>query len=188
MKTAIILHGMPDEKEFRDPKREASSNCHWVPWIQRQLVLNGILAQTPEMPEAYKPEYNAWNKMFERFDLNEETILVGHSCGGGFILRYLSENKIKIGRVVLVAPWLDPDKFLDNGMFNFTLDSNLVSRTNGLTVLCSTDDMDEVVRSVEYLKHELVDAKFIEFTNKGHFCFDDLKTNKFPELLSAILE
>jgi predicted alpha/beta hydrolase family esterase len=179
---------MPEESEFRDPNRESSSNCHWLPWIQRQLVLNDILAQTPEMPVAYKPEYEAWKKMFESFELNEETILVGHSCGAGFIIRYLSENKIKVGRVVLVAPWLDPDQYLDTGMFNFTIDPRLVSRTNGLSILCSTDDMDEVVRSVKRLKSELEDAKFIEFSNKGHFVFDDLKTNEFPELLSAILE
>jgi len=112
MKTAIILHGMPDESEFKDPNREASSNCHWYPWLQRQLVLNGILAQTPEMPKAYEPEYDAWKEMFERFDTDEETILIGHSCGGGFIVRWLSENKDKrVGKVVLVAPWIDPDNF-----------------------------------------------------------------------------
>ncbi|HEY4515396.1 MAG TPA: alpha/beta hydrolase [Candidatus Paceibacterota bacterium] len=188
MKTAIILHGMPEEWEFKDPKRSASSNCHWLPWIQRQLVLNGILAQTPEMPTAYKPEYEAWKKMFERFDINEDTTLIGHSCGGGFIVRYLSENKVKVGRVVLVAPWLDLDDSLGNGMFKFEIDPELVSRTKGLILMSSRDDVDEVVRSVQVLKKELHGAKIIEFADKGHFCFDDLKTNEFPELLQAVLE
>jgi predicted alpha/beta hydrolase family esterase len=188
MKTAIILHGMPDEAEFRDPKREASSNCHWVPWIQRQLVLNDILAQTPEMPMAFHPEYEAWKKMFERFDLNEDTVLIGHSCGGGFIVRYLSENNVKVGRVVLVAPWLDPDNFLNNGMFEFQIDSKIAEKTNGLKIFYSVDDMDEVLRSIEKLKSELIGADYIEFKNKGHFCENDLGTKEFPELLEAVLE
>ena len=90
MKTAIIIHGMPyKDEEYYNPKRPASSNCHWLPWIQKQLLLKDILAQTPEMPVPYEPEYIAWKEIFERFPLNEETILVGHSCGAGFIVRYL---------------------------------------------------------------------------------------------------
>jgi len=49
MKTAIILHGMPSKKEYYNPKSSAQSNKHWLPWIQRQLILNDVLAQTPEL-------------------------------------------------------------------------------------------------------------------------------------------
>src|SRR3989344_7820689 len=115
MKTAIIIHGMPDREEYYDVGRPASSNCHWFPWIQKQLLLKDIVAQTPEMPVPYNPEYNAWKKVFEGFYPDEETILIGHSCGAGFIVRYLSENNIKVGKVVLVAPWIDPNKKLDTG-------------------------------------------------------------------------
>ncbi len=183
MKTAIIIHGMPDKEEYYDIKRPASSNCHWIPWIQKKLLLKDILAQTPEMPVPYNPEYNAWKDMFERFPLNEETILIGHSCGGGFIVRYLSENNIKVGKVVLVAPWIDPEKSLDTGMFDFKVDENIVSKTNGITIFSSTNDMKEVQDSVEILKNKVKDIKIIEFQNKGHFCFDDMGTVEFPELL-----
>jgi hypothetical protein len=37
MKTAIIIHGMPSTEEYYDVNRPASSNCHWLPWIQKQL-------------------------------------------------------------------------------------------------------------------------------------------------------
>lgn len=174
---------MPDKEEYYDIKRPASSNCHWIPWIQKKLLLKDILAQTPEMPVPYNPEYNAWKDMFERFPLNEETILIGHSCGGGFIVRYLSENNIKVGKVVLVAPWIDPEKSLDTGMFDFKVDENIVSKTNGITIFSSTNDMKEVQDSVEILKNKVKDIKIIEFQNKGHFCFDDMGTVEFPELL-----
>ena len=56
MKTAIILHGMPSKEEYFDPEGwPAKYDAHWLQWIQRQLIVNGILAQIPELPEPYGP-------------------------------------------------------------------------------------------------------------------------------------
>jgi predicted alpha/beta hydrolase family esterase len=184
-KTAIILHGMPSQEEYADPARPAPSNCHWLPWIQRQLLLKGILAQTPEMPEPYRPDYAKWRGMFERFSADQDTILIGHSCGAGFIVRWLSENKVKVGRVVLVAPWLDPERKL-KGFFDFDIDPALPSRTDGVVVLNSTDDFEGIQISVDKLREPLKDARFIDLQGLGHFCLDDMKTQEFPQLLAAL--
>ncbi len=188
MKTAIIIHGMPDKEEYYDVNRPASSNCHWLPWLQKQLALKDILAQTPEMPVPYNPEYNAWKNTLEQFPLNEETILVGHSCGAGLIVRYLSENNIKVGKVVLVAPWLDPETYLNTGMFKFEIDPSIVSKTKSITVFASSNDMGEVQESVRIIKEKVKDLKIVEFKDYGHFCFGDMGTNEFPELLEEVLE
>lgn len=90
---------MPSREEYLKPTRPAASNNHWLPWIQKQLSINGIVAQTPEMPEPFRPDYDKWKETFEQFTLNDDTILVGHSCGGGFLLRWLSENDVKVGRL-----------------------------------------------------------------------------------------
>lgn len=187
MKTAIIIHGMPSKEEYFATSRVKSpSNNHWFPWIQLQLIQKGILAQTPEMPLPYEPEYNAWKKVFEQFSINEETILIGHSCGGGFIVRWLSESNTKVGQVILVAPWLDTEKYLATGMFDFSIDQNIASKANGITVMYSTDDEDYITDSVNLLKEKTKDIYFQEFTNKGHFCLDDLGGEEFPELLENI--
>lgn len=185
MKTAIIIHGMSDSKEeyFEMLKSINKEGWHWLLWLKDELVKKNILAQISIMPEAYNPEYKAWKEMFESFPLDEETILVGHSCGGGFIVRYLSENNIKVGKVVLVAPWLDPDKYLKTGMFDFEIDENIVAKTKGITIFSSTDDMQEVQDSVEILKNKIKNIKIVEFKNYGHFCYNDMKTHEFPELL-----
>ena len=187
MKTAVIIHGYNTKSEFLDTSRPATSNDHWIPWIQRQLLLNGIEAQTPEMPGFYEPNYESWKQMLERFELNENTILVGHSCGGGFLIRYLSENNVKLGKVVLVAPWLDPEKEIDPNFFKFEIDPGLVSKTAGLSIMYSTNDHASILESIEILRSKLKDAQFTEFHDKGHFVLGDLKTDKFPELLSALL-
>ena len=184
MKTAIIIHGMPDKEEYYDPTRPASSNCHWLPWIQKQLLLKDIIAQTPEMPMPYNPDYQSWKETLELFPITENTILIGHSCGAGLIARYLSENNAKVGKVVLVAPWIDPDTYLDTGMFDFSLDENLVSKTKGVTLFASTNDMDEVQKSVQIIMDKVKDIKLVEFKDKGHFCHRDMETDAFPKLLA----
>ncbi len=186
MRNAIIIHGMPSKEEYYDPARPASSNCHWIPWFQKQLLLKDILTQTPEMPVPYDPEYQSWKEMFERFPLDEDTILVGHSCGAGFIVRYLSENDVKVGTVVLVAPWLDLEKSLDTGMFDFELDPDFAERTAGVTIFASTDDMESVQETVALLAKKARGVTVTEFKDYGHFCYSDMGTDAFPELLDAV--
>ena len=115
MKNAIILHGKPDREEYYDPKAPSMSNAHWIPWLQGQLLKQDIWAITPEVPNAYNPDWKLWCKEVERFDITPETVLVGHSCGAGFWLRWLSEHKdVKVGKVVLVAPSLCQATFFPN--------------------------------------------------------------------------
>ncbi len=187
MKRAIMVHGYYDESEFMDPARPAPSNDHWIPWLQRQLSLQGIETQAPEMPGMYEPNYEKWKGMLERFTPDEETVLVGHSCGGGFLVRWLSETNRKVNKVVLVAPWLDPEHVIDPTFFAFEIDPNIVSKTKGLTVMYSTDDYPDVLQSVETLKAKIPGAKFEEFTDKGHFVSKSLKSEKLPELLAEII-
>ncbi len=188
MKTAIILHGWTEKKEYFNRSRPSDSNNHWLPWIQHELLLEGITAQTPEMPDAYLPEYEKWKKTFEQFDIDKETILVGHSCGGGFLVRWLSENKKKVGKVVLVAPWTDPDNELGTGFFDFKIDSEITERTSSLKVMYSVDDSETITKTVNALKSNLSDVEFIEYKDKGHFVLSSMKTEEFPELLTFLLE
>ncbi len=190
MKNAIIIHGYPDKEEYFNPNGPSSSNRHWLPWVQNQLVINGILAQTPEMPNAWQPRYEKWKEVLECFPITEETILIGFSCGGGFLVRWLSETKRKVGKVILVAPWIDPaHEEIENitNFFNFEIDTALVSRTDGCTVLYSIDDDESVLTSVEILKAKLHGAVFKEFADKGHFTLDDMGTVEFPELLDLLV-
>lgn len=111
MRNAIILHGGPSKKEYYDPETPSMSNAHWIPWLQGQLLKHDIPTATPEVPWSFDRNWKVWLKEVERFDIVPETILIGHSTGAGFWIKYLSINKkLKVDKVVLVAPWLDPDK------------------------------------------------------------------------------
>lgn len=189
MKTAIILHGQPSREGYYDPSREAQSNSHWLPWIQKQLLSKDYLAQALELPEPYYPGYEEWLSVFERFDVDENTILIGHSRGGAFLMRWLSENKVKTDKVALVAPSMArrEGKEVKPGFFDFKLDKDFPSRTKGVTVFYSTDDHETVLETVDLLKKNTEGAEFKEFTNRGHLTLGDMGTVEFPELKEALL-
>lgn len=187
MKNAIILHGSPDKDEYYDANVPSCSNYHWLPWLQKQLLVNEIAAQTPEVPHAFEPHYPTWQREFERFDITPETVLVGHSCGGGFLVRWLSEHKdTRVGKVVLVAPWLDPDRAETTDFFDFEIDPDLVARTAGLTIFHSDNDMESIQKTVRILREKLTGHSYREFHNHGHFCIEDMPV-EFPELLSEVV-
>ena len=185
---AILVHGTCSENEFYDRKFQTLSNSHWLPWLSKELMVRDIHTIAVEMPNAYYPVYDVWKREFERFALDEETILVGHSCGGGFLVRYLSENNIKVGKVILVAPWLGaPDKEMDKTFFDFQLDEKLADKTKNVSVFYSKDDDIDVLEAVEKIRSSVDNLKIITFEDKGHFTFNDLGTSEFPELLDEIL-
>lgn len=186
MKNAIILHGMPSKEIYYQQNIDSQSNSHWIPWLQQQLLRNNILTQTPEMPKPYSPDYEDWLKVFNQFTIDEESVLIGHSCGGGFLVRWLSENNVKVKKIILVAPWTDPKKSIKNGFFEFNIGKHLADKTtNGITIFNSDNDGDEMQESVKTIRNSNPDISYQEFHNYGHFCFNDMKTREFPELLVA---
>jgi predicted alpha/beta hydrolase family esterase len=198
VKKVILIHGWGDKDYFYDPNTPTASNSHWFPWLSNQLIIRDIHAVAIEMPKSYYPEYELWKKELERFELDEDTILVGHSCGGGFLVRYLSENNVKVGKVVLVAPWLgilspeadnstDKNTIFDQTFFQFEIDKNLASETGGLSLIESTNDMPGVKESIQIIKDSVNVVKITTLENKGHFTLKDLGTVEFPELLQEIL-
>jgi uncharacterized protein len=190
MKNAIILHGGPSKEEYYDPEAPSMSNAHWIPWLQGQLLKNEIPAATPEVTHSFDRVWEDWNHEIKRYDITPETILVGHSTGAGFWIKYLSIHKdIVVGKVVLVAPWLDPDGEHTKDFFDdFDIDPDVVARTGGIIVFYSDDDEKGVMKTVEIIRTKINNVQFREFHNYGHFCIDDMKTTKFPELLHTILE
>ena len=187
MTSAYIIHGRCDSEEYFSEAYPSLSNSHWLPWLQKQLLMRNILTQTPEMPRAYNPDYSQWRKHFEAYEIGAQSLLVGHSCGGGFLVRWLSENKVKVARTVLVAPWLDPEKLgCAPGFFDFSIDPELGSRTD-LHIVASDNDMADIETSVKVIRAALAGATFHLMPGQGHFCFSDMNTAAFPALLEILV-
>lgn len=187
MKNVIILHGSTDEEEFFDEHYPTGSNSHWLPWLQKKLINNGIETQTPEMTNQYNPNYNDWKHVFDQFTVTPETIFVGFSSGAGFMLRWLSDTSTKINKLIMVAPWLDPKEDYED-FVNKPIDPKIATQVDEIYTLHSdSDDEPGSKDSLEEIKQVLPNTKLIEFSNYGHFTLNDMKTEKFPELLDLIL-
>jgi predicted alpha/beta hydrolase family esterase len=187
MKTAILLHGRPSRAEYLESEHPSPSNSHWLPWLQRELLRKGVLAQAPEAANPYKPTYEAWKNAIGQFGPDEETILVGHSCGAGMIVQWLSKNpKVRVGKVILVAPWIDVEKE-DWPAFDFELEENIADRTAGLVIYNSSNDVEEIQTSVKELRKRLKNIRYVEFENRGHFTHKYMPDDTFPELLKECL-
>ncbi|HSW80247.1 MAG TPA: alpha/beta hydrolase [Candidatus Saccharimonadales bacterium] len=184
MKNAIILHGTCSRREYYDGSLPPISNRYWYPWLQRQLMVRDITASVPEIPLAFKPDYEIWKREAERFDVGPQTLIVGHSTGAGFWVRWLSEHPgVRVGKVVLVAPWLDPNNIKKTTFFDFEFDEQLVKRTEGLAIFASDNDHLGIKWSVETFRDKLPGHSFREFQGFGHF----MDIQEFPELLDELL-
>ncbi len=196
MSNAIIVHGKPQKTTYFDRSVPSSSNSIWIPWLQKELLCLNIPTQTPEMLNAWQPDYQIWSKEFERHDITPDTLLIGHSIGGGFITQWISQHPdVTVGNVFLVAPSFG-DKFnitprleypTTNGFFEFDLDPNLLERVKSLTIFHSDDDRERVATTVEHIRETLPAIEYREFHNYGHFRGKrDMPSDEFPELLEAI--
>ena len=85
---------------------------------RRRLVLQERLPEfvviKPEMPNKDMARYSTWKLWFEKYFQfldDEELILIGHSLGAMFLVKYFAENQFpkKVAQLHLVAPVLDSE-------------------------------------------------------------------------------
>lgn len=188
MKNAIIVHGRPTKEIYYSDEYPSSSNFAWIPWLQKQLIINNVKTDTPEMPLAFEPEYLTWKTELERFEINSETSLIGHSAGGGFLLRWLTENpSVRIAKLVLVAPSIDPEKKSQTNFCDFELSDKIQAQVGELHLLVSDNDSSGVMKSIDMIQSTLLKTVTHEFVGYGHFIPADMGNTEFPELAEIIL-
>ncbi len=186
MKNALIIHGYYSLQQF-DEADNTPSNSHWIPWLSRQLMIKDIFTRAIEMPKANLPLYEAWQKEFERYDITADTVLVGHSCGAGFLVRWLGENShAKCQKLVLVAPSLGLS-WSDRTFFDFEIDGEIQNRVGKILIFVADDDKQYIHDAVKIYSFKLPKSEIISLKTGGHFTFQDMAKKEFPELLEEIL-
>ncbi len=109
MATVFIIHGVsghPDE--------------NWFPWLKAELEKRGHKVLVPQFPTPEGQTLESWLATFKTYeaDLDPDTILVGHSLGGCFILNIL--ERYHVGAAFLVAPVFGIlNNAFDDGMRTF---------------------------------------------------------------------
>jgi len=182
----IIVHGSNSTE--KESKKGAPENLrHWKPWIKENLEKLGINTSNSLYPNDWLPDYESWKKVFEKNKITSNTILIGHSAGTAFILRWLTENKIKVNKVILIAPSIikyGKYNYLSN-LKNFSYDSTLKKYFKELIIFYADNDDEDIIKSAKEV-HNKLGGKLILLKGKGHFTLDDMGTEKFPELLNVV--
>jgi len=99
----IIIHGCFSNVEEAMNPETRTYDKYWIPRTKK-ILAKDIETETPFMPSPREPDYEKFKRTFEKYYINENTILIGHSCGCAFLVRWLGETKMKIFKLILVAP------------------------------------------------------------------------------------
>jgi len=183
----VILHGSPEkERNYKISER------NWLPRLKKSLEKKGLVAITPELPKSWLPNYFDWKNTFE-FEmakiggLDENTILVGHSAGGAFLARYLSENPQKIKQLVLLSASFEKNDSNQrlHELLDFKLNPEIQTYSFPIFVCTSKDEPQYRHKNAEdYAKAFGNNVTYFE--NYGHFLESDMGKKDFPELLEML--
>ena len=162
---------------------------HWIPWTKKELEKRGFKVTVPSMPSSWEPDYKKFKNEFEKNKVTENTVLIGHSCGSAFLVRWLGETKKKISKLILVAPWkiLDYDDEYRKNFYTYPIDQTIPSRVGEIIMFTADDEEADGKESLKIF-HDALGGKIIELKGHGHYTLGDMGTEEFPELLEAILD
>ena len=179
---AIIIHGT-----------EGYPEENWFPWLKRELEQIGCKVSVPHFPSppVVPAKIAEWFSVLENFEIDQNTIIVGHSLGGVFALRVLEKLNFQVKGAILTGtpvgekPLLNFDRDVAFSGFNFDW-PKIKKNAKSFAVFHSDNDPYVCIANGEKLAREL-DVPMTFIPNAGHFNKKAGYT-KFPEVLELIKE
>jgi uncharacterized protein len=187
MKNVRIIHGCPSNIERAKDPEKRTYDKHWIPWTKKQLQEKGYEVEAPLMPEPWNPNYENFKMEFEKLEVNKESILIGHSCGCAFLVRWLSETENKVDKLILVAPWKIAQKGREKDFYDYKINPKVKENVNKIIMFTSDNEVEEGKKSVKMF-HEVLGGKIIDLPDHEHYTLNDMGTEEFPELIKEVIE
>lgn len=135
----------------------------------------------PKMPNITYARYEEWKNWIEKIIplLGNSITLIGHSLGGIFLAKYLSENDSpkKIMSTIFVSAPFDIE-IGEEKLFEFSLDKpldKLTKQGGKIYLIHSEDDPVVPIEQLNKYKNSLPSAEVVLFKDRGHF-----KQESFP--------
>ncbi len=135
-KQVIFIHGGSTFKSYREYLSHLKSieidldryrKTKWSDSLNIGLG-NEFDVLLPKMPNPSNAKYGEWKIIFNKISklLEKNVILIGHSLGAIFLIKYLSENKFpkKILATLLISPPYDDDG-MEESLGDFILPKSL---------------------------------------------------------------
>lgn len=171
--STFVVDPFPEKKKWRTTLKESLGEDFEV--------------MLPEMPNKMNAHYSEWKIWFEKYVpfLTNDIVLVGHSLGASFFLKYLSEHElpVAIDRLYLIAAPFFNTKSVEGGDFRFDEEKlrTIPTKVRKIALFHSTDDTVVPFSHFGRLKELLPEASTFVFEDRGHF-----NAEVFPELIEAI--
>lgn len=168
-----------------DPDRDKNREKRWSRNLEKTLGKD-FTVLSPVMPCKFNAKYREWSIWFEKLFpyIKDNVVLIGHSLGGTFLVKYLSKNNFpkRILATYLVSPAYNEDS--GHSLATFSLPGSLekFKKQGGkIFIYHSRDDL--IAPFVNFIKYTKVlpEAEKRIFKNRGHFLQEE-----FPELVKDI--
>lgn len=183
MNKVIILHGFNGTPKVHK-------------WLKSELENKGYDVFMPEFPPREGVVYKDWKKILNKYKgfFNDETILVAHSIGNEFIIKYLKENMLKAKGYVGLAAFgeyyeLEGREDLSRAAKDFLINEEEIEyfKNNVLQRFSIYSDNDHIV-PFELLERfpKIIDSKSLLIKGLGHMGSKS-GVESIPELLEIII-
>lgn len=168
---------------------------NWFPWLEAELTKKDIKCLVPQFPTPSGQSYENWEKLLTYYvsigAIDSESILIGHSSGAPFLVKYLINNPTVIKGLITVSGFnhfVSGMEAFDNLNSDFYFEPNTEALNKSTkNVQCFQSDNDP------YLPPNVL-ASFIESVGgKSHLVKDaghfnaDAGYKEFHQIMEFIL-
>ena len=156
---------------------------------QRELIAKGYSVSIPELPDADNPDLAKWlpRALEEKFD--NETVVIGHSCGCPLILSILEKIKVKVKKSILVAGFSTPLPDGPAKILQVKYDWGKIKNNCGEFIFINSDNDPWGCDDKKGMEMwEKLGGRLILWHGEGHMGSDTFKQpyKEFPFLVSLV--
>ncbi len=157
----------------------------WKSTLQDRLGDDYLVIPLP-MPCTDNARYTEWRIRFGRALplMTPGAILIGHSLGGIFLAKYLSEERLPVtirGTILIAAPFADATgESLGDFVLTHPL-TGLIEQGGTLALFYSEDDPVVPLTELDHYRAVLPAAHVYIYPDRGHF-----HQPEFPELIAEV--
>jgi predicted alpha/beta hydrolase family esterase len=174
----VVAHGY-----LADPTR------HWFPWLVEHYGADTVSVMA--LPDPEEPDLETWVHAASAAigEVDEETILLGHSLGCVTLLHALNRrtDAWRLGGLVLVAGFVDPLPNLPalDPFATEPLDLGRIRRDTAVRHVLRSDNDDVVAAALTERMASMLDAPVTVVPGAGHFV-DRQGIRELPALLPIL--
>jgi len=166
----------------------STKTSNWFPRVKEELESFNLQVIAEDFPDADLARESYWIPFLrEIIQVDDETILVGHSTGAIAAMRFAEQYPV-LGSVLIGAYHTDlnMEKEKLSGYFSRPWNWKKIRHNQKwISLFASEDDQWIPIQEARYV-HKRLNCEYHEYKNQGHFGGDYLK-KEFPELTLSIL-